>query len=204
MDIIVKAKNCDIPARLKEEAVARVEHAARFFDRLLGVELTFSAEHNPRIADPAVVELTARATGGAHRTQHIRAQGAGADHRSAIDVAIARFERQLARYKARLVDQHRKPRIAAPAGNGQQAASPGDEAGSAWTAPPIVRTKQFPLQPMLPEDAALALELLDHEFYLFTNAATGACSVLYRRRDGNLGLIEGVEERWSDQAGPGR
>jgi putative sigma-54 modulation protein len=185
LDIIVKSKNCDVPARLKDEAVQRVEKATRFYDRLLGVEMVFSEEHNPRIAEPASVEVTAWTKG-----HHIRAEGSGEDHRGAIDVVIARFERQLARYKARLVDRSRRSRPATVNGMGP---ATGAESGADDIAPQIVRTKQFEIQPMVPEDAALQLELLGHEFYLFTNAQTGRCNVVYRRRDGDLGLIEAVE-----------
>jgi putative sigma-54 modulation protein len=191
VDIIVKAKNCDVPARLKEEVTARVEHATRFFDKLTGVEVVFSEEHNPRIADSAVVEVTARTKG-----HHIRAEGAAPDHRDAVDVAVARFERQLARYKARQVDRAKgRDRSAVPevvATNGAPLApdTDGDDHGPA---PRIVRTKRFELRPMHPEEAALQLELLGHEFFLFTNAGTGACSVVYRRRDGQMGMIEGVD-----------
>jgi putative sigma-54 modulation protein len=186
VDIIVKGKNCDVPPRLKEEAVSRVEHATRFFDRLLGVEMVFSEEHNPRIPAPAIVEVTARTKG-----HHIRAEGAAEDHRDAIDVALGKFERQLARYKARLVDR-RKRQVAAPVTTDT---SPGGEAPTDHPAaqPRIVRRKAFELSPMLPEDAAWQLELLGHDFYLFTNAANGRCSVVYRRRDGALGLIEAME-----------
>ena len=191
MDIIVKAKNCDVPARVKEDVVAKVEHATRFFDKLTGVEVVFSEEHNPRIADSAVVEVTARTKG-----HHIRAEGAATDHRGAVDAAVTRFERQLARYKARQVDRARgRDRSAVPdlaATNGAPLApeADGEDHGSA---PRIVRTKQFELRPMHPEEAALQLELLGHEFFLFTNAGTGRCSVVYRRRDGQMGMIEGVQ-----------
>ncbi|MDP8977487.1 MAG: sigma 54 modulation/S30EA ribosomal C-terminal domain-containing protein, partial [Actinomycetota bacterium] len=73
---------------------------------------------------------------------------------------------------------------------------PSDRAGQAGpdpSAPRIVRRKRFEPQAMVPEDAALRLEALDHDFYVFTNAADGACNVVYRRRDGDLGLIELAE-----------
>ena len=54
----------------------------------------------------------------------------------------------------------------------------------------IVRTKQFQMKPMSAEEAVLQLELLDHDFYVFTSADTGDINVVYRRRDGNYGLIE--------------
>lgn len=188
MDIIVKSRNCEVPERVKEEALTRVAHATRFFDRLLGVEVLFAEEQNPRIAAPALVELTARTKG-----HHIRAEGAGEDHRGAIDEAMGKFERQLAKYKARLVDRRRRQPAPAPSSTAllrPNGASPA--ATNGWPEPNIVRTKRFELVPMLPEDAALQLELLGHEFYVFQNAFSGECNVLYRRKDGDLGLIEAV------------
>lgn len=185
MDIIVKAKNCEISARTKAEAIERVQHATRFFDRLLGVELVFRADHNPRIAEPAAVEVTARALGGGAKAHHIRAEGAGGDHRAALDVAVSRFERQLARYKARLVDRSQGRDRVPPT-----APAPDATEDSAFHTLPITKVKHFALQPMLPDEAALHLELLGHEFYVFTNSASGDCNVVYRRRAGDLGLIE--------------
>lgn len=188
MDIIVKAKNCDVPDRVKDRAVERVEHATRLFDRLNGIEMVFSEEANPRIPEPAIVEVTARTKG-----THIRAQGVGPDHRQATDAAVARFERQLRRYKSRLVDRTQR---AAARGTGvaeppaELAPKPAEEADVEDPAPRIVRHKTFDIAELLPEDAALQLELLGHDFFLFTNAATGRCNVVYRRRDGDLGLIE--------------
>jgi putative sigma-54 modulation protein len=185
VDIVVRSKNCEVPSRVKDEAVEKVEHATRFFDRLLAIEMVFSEEHNPRIAEPALVELTARTKG-----HHIRAEGSGQDHRGAVDVAVARFERQLTRYKTRVVDRSRRAKP--PLLNGQVPAET-VPVGEAEQQARIVRTKRFALQPMLPEDAAWQLELLGHEFFLFSNAANGRCSVVYRRRDGDLGLIEAEE-----------
>jgi putative sigma-54 modulation protein len=186
VDIIVKSKNCDVPSKLKSEAVEKVEHATRFFDRLLGVEMVFTSESNPRIANSAVVELTARTKG-----HHIRAEGSAEDHRAAVDEAVSKFERQLARYKARLVDRNKGRGSRSPVPSGAVLTETVDDVGlQADTHPRIVRRKQFELPALLPEDAALQLELLDHDFYVFINAGTGACNVVYRRRDGDLGLIE--------------
>ena len=190
MDIIVKAKNCEVPARLKDDVVSKVEHATRFFDKLTGVEVVFSEEQNPRIAEPAVVEVTARTKG-----HHIRAEGAAEDHRAAVDVAVNRFERQLARYKTRQVDRARgRDRSAPPAPAGAHVPLAPEADGDGDAAPRIVRTKRHELRPMQPEEAALQLELIGHEFFLFTHAASGASCVVYRRRDGELGMIEGVAD----------
>jgi putative sigma-54 modulation protein len=190
VDIIVKAKNCDVPARLKDDVVSKVEHATRFFDKLTGVEVVFSEEQNPRIPESAVVEVTAHTKG-----HHIRAEGAAADHRTAIDAAVARFERQLSRYKVRQVDRAKgrdrsgTPVVVTPADLAPLGADP---EVNGEVEPRIVRTKRHELRPMQPEEAALQLELLGHEFFLFTHAGSGTSCVVYRRRDGELGLIEGV------------
>ena len=54
----------------------------------------------------------------------------------------------------------------------------------------IVKTKQFPVKPMTPEEAVLQLELVGHDFFVFRNAESGDVNVVYRRRDGAYGLIE--------------
>lgn len=191
MDIIVKSKNCEVPGRIKDEARDKLAHATRFFDRLLGIEMVFSEEHNPRIAEPAIVEVTGRTKG-----HQIRAEGSGEDHRAAVDVAVSRFERQLSRYKARLVDRRRSPRGAIVSAELVPTGATVDEdapVGVVDERPRIVRTKRFELTAMLPDDAAWQLELLGHDFYVFTNAADGRPNVIYRRRDGDLGLIEPAE-----------
>jgi len=187
VDVIVKAKNCEVPVRLKQDAVSKVTHATRFFDRVRGIEMVFSEEHNPRIAEPARVEVTART-----KRHLIRALGSAGDHRGAVDIAVERLERQLVRYKARLIDRSRKRRRQAahltPADLAVNA--PPGQREDGWPKPRIVEAKRFELVPMLPDDAAVHLELLGHDFFVFTNAETGQCNVIYRRREGGLGLIE--------------
>jgi putative sigma-54 modulation protein len=56
--------------------------------------------------------------------------------------------------------------------------------------PQIIRTKRFDLKPMAPEEAVMQMELLDKPFFIFANAASGHVNVIYRRNDGNVGLIE--------------
>ncbi|MEE8602551.1 ribosome hibernation-promoting factor, HPF/YfiA family [Euzebya tangerina] len=186
MDIILRARNCDVSSRVKDEARRKVEHATRIFDRIIDLEVSFSEEHNPRIPDPASVEITARSKG-----HTVRAVGAGADHHEATDKAIDRLERQLRRYKTRLVDRGRRNRVdhtpvdTTPPDIEAVMVEPEPE-------PVIVRRKQHELTPMSPEEAVLQLELLGHDFYLFTNAETGDPNVVYHRDGGDVGLIEGT------------
>ena len=64
------------------------------------------------------------------------------------------------------------------------------DADAAVDGPTIVKAKQFAVKPMDVEEAALQMELLGHDFFLFTSTETGRAAVLYRRRDGSLGMIE--------------
>lgn len=190
MDIILRARNCEVATKVKEEARRKVEHATRIFDRIIDTEICFSEENNPRIPEPASVEITARSKG-----HTVRAVGSGHDHHEAIDKAIARLERQLRRYKTRLVDRGRRPRHdEGRTGPELPDVRVSNRDGSADddALPKIVRRKQFELTAMFPEDAIWQLEMLGHDFYLFTNAGTGQPNVIYRRDGGDVGLIEGT------------
>jgi ribosomal subunit interface protein len=185
LDVIVKAK-CEVPARVRQEARRRLEHAARFLPSLAAVEVIFGCEPNPRIAEPACVDLSARTQGG-----RIRVQGRGSDHRAALDVAVTRFERQLARSTARATARTRRRR-ARPTMAG--AVFPAPPVSAARTerppAPRFVRHSRFSPAAMLPDEAAAQLELLGQDVLVFTNRATGAYSVVYRHREGGLVLLE--------------
>jgi putative sigma-54 modulation protein len=103
---------------------------------------------------------------------------------AAIDRAIDRLEYQLKRYKERHFQRARMVSEPVMVGAGQP------ELEEEEAAPRIVRTKRFPMKPMTPEDAAFEMEALGHDFFVFRNAETEQINVIYRRRDGNYGLIE--------------
>jgi len=163
---------------LAEEKVAR---SARVFEDLGPVDVEFTDEQNPRqAAERCRVEITSKAAG-----QLVRVEAAGFDHRSALDLAVDKLERQLGKLKGRLVERHR--RAADKHLNGTPL---GVEEDGGTADLRIERVKRFVVKPMTPEEAALQMELLGHSFYLFLNADTERYSVLYRRRGGSLGLIE--------------
>jgi putative sigma-54 modulation protein len=193
VDIILRARNCDVAERVKAEARRKVEHATRIFDRVTDLEISFSEEHNPRIPNPASVEITART-----KRHTVRAVGSGEDHAEAVDQAIGRLERQLRRYKTRMVER-RRPRTPDDARTTGELPAVHVQRSAAVAAgadedpmPQIVRRKRFELTAMFPEEAVLQLELLGHDFYLFQNAGTGEPNLVYRREGGDVGLIEGA------------
>jgi putative sigma-54 modulation protein len=132
-------------------------------------------EHNPRIAaEKFRLELTSSAA-----SHVIRVEAAAATAESALDLAEDRFNQQLRRLKERLIGRNRR----------SQPREPEDEE-IPDSSNEIVRIKQFVMKPMTVEEASLQMEMIGHDFYFFLNAANGRQCVLYRRRDGRLGLIE--------------
>jgi putative sigma-54 modulation protein len=166
---------------LRRAAERKVARSLRVFEDTGPIDVEFTDEANPRqVGERCRVEITARAA-----AQLVRVEASGPDHRSALDVAVDKLERQLSRLKERLVERHRR-------GGDKQlnSASGGVEETGGTADLQIERVKRFAVKPMTPQEAALQMELLGHSFYLFLNAETGRYSVLYRRRGGSLGLIE--------------
>jgi putative sigma-54 modulation protein len=107
-----------------------------------------------------------------------------ATHRAATDQVVDRLERQVVDLKERR-NRPTERRSAADVGEGPTAAEAAD-----GTAPSIVKVKRFAIEPMFEEDAVTRMEELGHDFFVFVNAESERTAVLYRRRDGDYGLIE--------------
>ena len=181
MEVRVHGTHFDLTEELKALAEGKVAHAARMFDDARFADVEFCEESNPRIAERFRVEITAIAAG-----QTVRVESAEFDERAALDIAVDKFERQLRRLKERLIQRSRKH-----SDKGLNTASLGveEDLGVADDIR-IDRVKRFAVKPMTPQEAALQMDLLGHGFFLFLNGQTDRYSVLYRRRDGSLGLIE--------------
>jgi putative sigma-54 modulation protein len=181
VEVRVHGTGVDPTEGLRALAEEKVAHAARVFDEARFADVEFSEETNPRIAERFRVEITASAAG-----QTVRVEAAEHDHRAALEVAVDRFERQLRRLKERLIDRSRRQgekRLNGPSHGVEEEQGAVDDIR-------IDRVKRFAVKPMTPEEAALQMDLLGHGFFLFLNGETDRYSVLYRRRDGSLGLIE--------------
>jgi putative sigma-54 modulation protein len=103
---------------------------------------------------------------------------------SSIDLLYEKIERRVRKYKERLTDHKHQTGIAAIGETSPAAVSPEDRI------PQIIKTKRFDLKPMHPDEAVMQMELLDKQFFFFSNATSGQINVIYRRNDGNVGLIE--------------
>lgn len=194
MEITVSARHTDVSENLRQAAVDKIGRLSRFLDGMDRAEVHFSEERNPRIADKEVCEVVLEGHG-----HHVRCKVSAPDGFAAVDKAVAKLEHQLHKLKTKL--QRRNHVRARTPDTGGAAVAAADTSGVAVAvmadtdveapgAPRIVKVKRHDLKPMPPEEAALQLELIGHDFYFFTNAETGRAAVLYRRADGDLGLID--------------
>jgi putative sigma-54 modulation protein len=171
----VKGKNVEVTDSIREYAQQKLAKLERQLADPTRVELELAVERNPSISANHVAEATIWTKGPI-----LRAREASADHKASIDQLVDKLERQVIRYR----EKRRRHR-----GAGANAVVP-DNAVPVEGEPRIVKSKQFAIKPMSPEEAVLQLELVGHDFFVFQNADSGDVNVVYRRRDGAYGLIE--------------
>ena len=177
MRLQVKGKNVEVSEAIRTYAEEKLGRLERQLADPTRVELELAVEKNPSIADNHVAEATIWTKGPV-----LRAKEASTDMRASIDLLADKLERQVTRYRQKRRRRHKRDGTAAEP---SAPATVDEEYGAA-----IVKSKQFVLRPMTPEEAVLELELIGHDFFLFRNAETDQINVVYRRRGGGYGLIE--------------
>lgn len=185
MQLQVKGKNMPVTDALFEHAERKLERLTRIlppWDEVPLVELELSIERNPKIGRPQTAEVTVRAKGTV-----LRVRESAEDMYTAIDRAARKLERQAVRYRERR-RRHRGPqeREMEPA---DLPSIPELQHEAEADAPRLVKTKRHALKPMTADEAALHMDMLHHDFYVFRSAETGDVQVVYRRTDGDFGLI---------------
>ena len=182
MEVTVRGRNVEVSDALKVAASEKVARLARFLDGMDHAEVHFFEERNPRISAREVCEVTL--TGHGHL---VRARAAAADALTAVDGVVDKLEHQIEKLKGKLVGRsHPRRHGSVNSLNHQEA----DDEDTGREQARIVKTKQFAIKPMTPEEAALQMDLLGHDFYFFTNSETERAAVVYRRTDGDVGLID--------------
>lgn len=181
MNIAIYGKNIDVTEALKDYARRKVGKVARYFDDPLQAQVTLSIER-----DRHIVEVTIPVP---FNGLLIRAEEESDDMYASIDLVVDKLERQIRKFKTRLNRKARRlegttaTAVVEPETDEEEWVEAAEE-------PRVVRTKRFAMKPMTVDEAILQMNLLGHDFFVFSNAATGDVNVLYRRRDGNYGLIE--------------
>ena len=172
MKIIISGKNIEITDGLRSAVEDKLGKLERYFTPETDIIVTLSVEKERQ-----KIEVTIPVKGNIIRSEQV-----SNDMYVSIDLVEEVIERQLRKYKNKIVDKHRD------GGNLQKAfiekEVPDDEEVK------IIRTKKFGIKPMYPEDACVQMELLGHNFFVFCNAETDEVNVVYKRKGNTYGLIE--------------
>ena len=170
MKIKIAGHHTDAGPKLRDYIIEKTEGLERFFDRIISVDVFLSVEKERQIAD-FHAHLTNRKT--------INAREESTDMYASIDTAIDRLKRQLVKFKDQLQDVRDRTSVDTRA-----------EESEETPARRIIRSEAYFQKPMSVEDAALQLDAIEKEFLVFVDVDTDEIAIIYRRRDGNFGLIE--------------
>lgn len=176
MRISITGKGLEVSDYMRELAEKKVGKLERYFSADTEVQVTLSVEKTRHI-----VEVTIPYEGGI-----IRAEEVTGDMYASIDNVLDKLEKQIIRHRTKLEKDLRSGAFKFD----QPVYSDTYEDADENDGPRIVRVKRFNIKPMSEEEAMLQAELLGHSFYVFTNSDTNDINVLYKRKDGNYGLIE--------------
>jgi ribosome hibernation promoting factor len=179
MRTIVKGKNLEVPERVRRYAERKFSRLERILDDRSDAVVELSVEQHRSAADSNIVDVTLSIDG-----TMLRSHAAGSSFQAGIDQLVDKIERRAVHHKD-------KPRLRArPVEEKQILSRIADGTAERGHEPRIVKVKRFAIEPMFEEDAVREMEELGHSFFVFVDASTERLSVLYRRTDGDYGLIE--------------
>lgn len=187
MELTVKSRNGKVTERQRHHIEEKLTKLGRYMDGITSATVEVHTEQQRNAGEMNRVQVTLVGDHGVI----LRAEEQAPDLLVAIDEVQEVLERQIKRYKEKFWRRERSRRqrdiVAEP--EPTVAVAEPDAADEMPTGPLVIRTKQFTLRPMFTDDAIEQMELLGHNFFVFHDAESQRLSVLYRRRDGNYGLI---------------
>ena len=203
MDIVVKGRNVEVPEHFRTHVADKLARSERYDSKIIRVDVELSHETNRRLSKTCQrVQITL-----ASRGPVVRAEASADSFYSALDSAVAKLEARLRRSAdIRHHKQHARTPISVVAGPGgglpddftdagadEQVADrwQDDDRGNTADGGPgrVVRVKDHPSDPITVDQALFQMELVGHDFYLFKDADSGLCSVVYRRKGFDYGLL---------------
>ena len=173
MRISINGKNIEVSDYLSVLVTKKVSKLDKYFPEDTEAHVLLAVERNRHI-----VEVTIPYSGGI-----IRGEEVSGDMYASIDTVLAKVEKQITRHRTKL-----EKNLRADAFEGADFADYMDDEDEEEHS--VVKVKRFSMKPMDVEEAVLQMELLGHSFYVFENADDGLVNVVYKRKDGNYGLIE--------------
>ena len=181
MELIIKGKNMEVDQAAEDYIRGKLNKLERHLPDLSEVNVELAREKTKAAEERYVAQVTINSHGAL-----LRGEERSANVLAAVDDVVDVLNRQIERFKGKVYRSKRRtpPRDQIMAEFSEPVAEPVEEDRE------IVKVKRFPVKPMSPEEAADEMELLSHDFFIFFNAENENFSVLYRRGDGNYGLIE--------------
>jgi putative sigma-54 modulation protein len=179
----IRGKNLTVSDKDSDYIERKLQRLERMLDERCEADVELRLEGNRKVADSHIVEVSLLIDG-----LSLRGEGAASTFRAAADEVVDKLERRTVDAKERPRDRRRAEQVrfeAAAELGPAEAAEMGDQSR-------VVKVKRFAIEPMFEEDAISRMEELGHTFFIFVNAEDERVAVLYRRRDGRLGLIEPV------------
>ncbi len=179
MEIVIQGRNVEITDRLREYVEKKVNRLIRYLPTIDEARMELTVHHARSAQDRQVAQLTVR-----DRGTILRAEERSSDLSASIDAVLDKMYRQIIRYKGKRYRGRAQVRQA------EESLEEMEEMELFEEEPHhIVRIKRFPTPPMDEEEAIEQMELLGHDFFVFLNAESGEINILYRRQDGDYGLI---------------
>jgi len=173
MKFIISGKNIEVTPALKEMVIKKIGRLEKFFHPNTEVKATMSVEKMRHI-----LEVTISSNG-----LILRAEESTGDMYTSIDKVVDVIERQIIKNKTRL-----EKKLKAEAIKAEDVSSFADiDEENDFR---VVRSKKFAIKPMTVEEAILQMNLLGHQFFMFSNSETNQVNLVYKRKDGDYGLIE--------------
>jgi putative sigma-54 modulation protein len=180
MELAITGRNTQIPNWLEDYIEKKVGKLDRYLPSLQDGRVDVSEEDTRQQAQRYVVQVTLYDKKG----KILRGEERGADIRTAVDLVIDKLHKQISRFKTKRLDRYQR-------GGGDEywgEESP-IEAEEEAESGALVRTKRFAISPMNADEAIEQMDLLGHTFFVYYDADAGQVQVVYRRQDGNYGLI---------------
>lgn len=179
MNISIKGRHMAVAPEIQDYASDKIGRVVKLVDGpTTEVEIELFHERNPSIQNSQVAEVTIFSKGPV-----IRAREAATDMHAAIDMVSDKLERRIKHLRGKIQDKHK----AGP--RGFETAAPSIPTEEEEQGPAIVKTKRLSVKPMTTDEAILQMELLGHDFFVFMTPESEDINVLYRRRDGDYGVI---------------
>ena len=200
MDVVVRGRNVEVPDHFRQHVTEKIERVERYDHRMIRVDVELYHERNPRqSASCQRVEVTC-----ASRGPVVRAEACASDFYRALDAAVAKLDRRMRRAadRRRVHRGSRTPTSVAAATGGlvmdgatpvTTLAPPDEEDRPEEFGGLVVREKEHAAEPMTIDRALFEMELVGHDFYLFSDKDTGRPSVVYRRKGYDYGVIRLVD-----------